>query len=105
MGNMHFAFSDMIFICALALILFGPKKLPEISRQIGKGLADLRRAGSEFRIQIEDEVRSMEIEQEYKAAMAPMGALAAFEPDPGSYSRIVRDSSFDSADNSNGQHA
>jgi sec-independent protein translocase protein TatA len=53
---------EMLFILALAMLIFGPKKLPEISRTIGTFMAEFRRAGYEFKSQIEDEVRKLEIE-------------------------------------------
>ena len=55
---MHVA--DTIFIFCLALIIFGPKKLPEIGRQIGKLMVEFRRASNEFKMQIEDELRASE---------------------------------------------
>jgi TatA/E family protein of Tat protein translocase len=61
---MHFA--DSIFIFLLALILFGPKKLPEIGRQIGKLLVEFRRASNEFKAQIDDELRTMEQQERQK---------------------------------------
>ncbi len=39
---MDLGFSEVLFILLLALLLFGPRKLPEISRQIGRGLAEFR---------------------------------------------------------------
>src|SRR5215469_3818693 len=59
---MNLGFPEMMFIFILALILFGPKKLPEIGRQIGKGLAEFKRASREFQSQIEDEVRKLELD-------------------------------------------
>ncbi|MBX6360329.1 Sec-independent protein translocase subunit TatA/TatB [Pseudacidobacterium ailaaui] len=61
---MHFG--DSIFIFLLALVLFGPKKLPEIGRQIGKLLAEFRRASNEFKMQIDEELRAMEHEERQK---------------------------------------
>ncbi len=61
---MHFA--DSIFIFLLALILFGPKKLPEIGRQIGKLLVEFRRASNEFKAQIDEELRTMEQQDRQK---------------------------------------
>ena len=46
----------MIFIFLLALILFGPKKLPEIGREIGKFLAEFKRASNDFKSQIQSEI-------------------------------------------------
>jgi sec-independent protein translocase protein TatB len=52
--------SEMLFIAVLALLIFGPRRLPEIGRQLGKALAEFKRAKNEFTAQIEDEVRRME---------------------------------------------
>jgi len=60
--------SEMIFILVLALIVLGPRKLPEIGRQLGKALAEFRRAKNEFTAQIEEEVRKIELEEKSKAA-------------------------------------
>jgi Tat protein translocase TatB subunit len=59
---MNLGFSEMAFIFLLALIIFGPKKLPEIGRQIGKILAEFRRASNEFKWQLEAEMRQIEAE-------------------------------------------
>lgn len=59
---MNLGFPEMIFIFVLALIIFGPKKMPEIGRQIGRALAEFKRASNEFRSQIETEIRQMEVE-------------------------------------------
>lgn len=50
----------MIFICFLALILFGPKKLPEIGRQVGKILAEFKRASNDFKYQLQSEIEKSE---------------------------------------------
>lgn len=52
---------DTIFIFVLALIIFGPKKLPEIGRQIGRLVGEFRRASNEFKFQIEEELRLAEL--------------------------------------------
>jgi len=58
---MNFGFSgEMIFIFFLALILFGPKKMPEIGRQVARFLGEFRRASYEFRSQIESEINSLD---------------------------------------------
>src|SRR5713226_8422107 len=48
--------SDMLIILAAALIFFGPRRLPQISRQIGKSLAEFRRASEDFKRTWEREV-------------------------------------------------
>ena len=73
---MHFG--DSIFIFLLALVLFGPKKLPEIGRTIGKLLAEFRRASNEFKFQIQEELRNME-EDERRKKLADAQALKAAE--------------------------
>jgi sec-independent protein translocase protein TatB len=56
------SFSETIFLFFLALIIFGPKKLPEIARQIGKVLNEFRRASNEFKSQIEQEISHLDVE-------------------------------------------
>jgi sec-independent protein translocase protein TatB len=57
------SFSETIFLFFLALIIFGPKKLPEIARQVGKFMNEFRRASNEFKAQIEQEVAHLEVEK------------------------------------------
>lgn len=59
---MNLGFSEMTFIFLLALIIFGPRRLPEIGRQIGKALAEFKRYSNDFKYQLETEVRQWEIE-------------------------------------------
>src|SRR6185437_15749729 len=74
------SFADPIVIFLLALILFGPKKLPEIGRQIGKLMAEFRRASNEFKSQIDEELRAMEHQENLEATTtAETPALAAPE--------------------------
>src|SRR5580658_9203593 len=72
---MHFA--DSIFIFLLALILFGPKKLPEIGRQIGKLMVEFRRASNEFKMQIEEELRASEESERQKEIAAAASQVPA----------------------------
>lgn len=48
---------EMIVLLVIALMVFGPKKLPEMGRTVGKSLREFRRASAEFRsgLQLEDE--------------------------------------------------
>lgn len=70
------SFSDTIFLFFLALILFGPKKLPEIARQAGRLLAELRRASNEFRSQIESEIAHLELEKRQNASAQPSASAS-----------------------------
>ena len=53
---------EMIFIFVLALLIFGPRKLPELGRNLGKALSEFRRASNELRSTVEDEMRNLERE-------------------------------------------
>jgi sec-independent protein translocase protein TatB len=55
-----FGVGDTLLIVVIALIVFGPKKLPEISRQLGKLVYEFRKASNDFKFQIEEELRSAE---------------------------------------------
>ena len=57
------SFGETIFLFFLALIIFGPKKLPEIARQVGKYMNEFRRASNEFKAQIEQEISNLEVEK------------------------------------------
>lgn len=54
--------TELLFILLLALLLFGPKKLPELGRSLGRGLAEFRRASTDLRATIEDEITALERE-------------------------------------------
>ena len=71
MNGMGPSFADTIFLFLLALIIFGPKRLPEIGRQIGKVLNELKRASNEFKSQIQTEMDSMERQENAKKMLAP----------------------------------
>ena len=55
---------EMIVIFFLALILFGPKKMPELGRSLGKALTEFRRAQSELKSTFEREMKTLEQETE-----------------------------------------
>jgi len=65
------SFSETIFLFFLALIIFGPKKLPEIARQAGKLLNEFRRASNEFKAQIEQEIANLEVENRRQTILPP----------------------------------
>jgi sec-independent protein translocase protein TatB len=80
---------DTIFIFGLALIIFGPKKLPEIGRQLGKLVLEFRRASNEFKMQIEDELRSAELADRQKQIAAPVETPSP-APEPSAEALTVR---------------
>jgi sec-independent protein translocase protein TatB len=65
-----FGIPDTLFLVVLALIVFGPKKLPEISRQVGKLLYEFRKASNDFKFQIEEELRASEQAERQKELSA-----------------------------------
>jgi TatA/E family protein of Tat protein translocase len=60
------SFADTVVLFVLALLLFGPKKLPVIARQIGKALNEFKRASNEFKAQIESEISQLEYQDRQK---------------------------------------
>jgi sec-independent protein translocase protein TatB len=74
------SFSETIFLFFLALIIFGPKKLPEIARQAGRLLAELRRASNEFKSQIEMEIAHLEVQQRETQRTEAEKTLTALTP-------------------------
>ncbi len=73
---------DTVFIFVLALIIFGPKKLPEIGRQIGKLVGEFRRASNEFKFQIEEELRQADLTDKpstQPSIAAPVASATAAE--------------------------
>jgi sec-independent protein translocase protein TatB len=80
---------DTIFIFGLALVIFGPKKLPEIGRQLGKLVLEFRRASNEFKMQIEEELRAAEVADRQKQIAAPP-ATPAPVPEPASDVPTIR---------------
>ena len=65
---------DILFILVLALVIFGPKKLPEVMRQVAKFMAQFRMMRDDLKRQIEGEMLKIELEEREKqraAAAAP----------------------------------
>lgn len=65
------SFSETVFLFVLALVIFGPKKLPEIARQVGKWMNEFRRASNEFKSQIEQEIAHIEVEERKRTMLPP----------------------------------
>jgi TatA/E family protein of Tat protein translocase len=76
---------ELIIIFVIALIIFGPRKLPELGRSLGKSLAEFKRASNELKSTLEEEIRVEEQQQqrtEAAKAVAVTPAPAAAEPHP-----------------------
>lgn len=67
---------ELVVIFVIALIVFGPRKLPELGKSLGKSLAEFKRASNELRNSLEDEIR-IEEDRERAAKTAPPPVVAA----------------------------
>jgi sec-independent protein translocase protein TatA len=66
---------ELIIIFVIALIIFGPRKLPELGRSLGKSLAEFKRASNELKSTLEEEIRLEE--QQKVEAPKPASQTAA----------------------------
>lgn len=70
--------ADTLILMVLALVVFGPRKLPQIGRQIGKLMFEFRKASNDFKFQMEEELRiSEEAERRQKEEAERQKALTA----------------------------
>jgi sec-independent protein translocase protein TatA len=58
---------ELLIILTIALIIFGPRKLPELGRSLGRSLGEFRRASNELRNTLDEEIRLEELKSERKA--------------------------------------
>lgn len=68
---MNLGMPEMIFIFLLALVVVGPKRLPGLARQLGKFMAEFKRASNEFKNQLETEMMNIELEERAKKQEEP----------------------------------
>ena len=87
----NFSPQEFILIFLVALILFGPKKLPEIARTIGKTLSEFRRASNELKATFDREMRNMEAETGIK------DVVNQYQYDTYRYDYSTNDAKYDSA--------
>lgn len=73
------SFADSAVIILLGLLLFGPKGLAQIARQLGKLMGEFRRASNEFRMQMEEELRIAE-QADRQKQIAAIEAAAPVTP-------------------------
>ena len=73
---------ELIIIFVIALIIFGPRKLPELGRSLGKSLSEFKRASNELKSTLEEEIRLDEQRANLEASRAASAAAVAAAPPP-----------------------
>jgi len=73
-------FPELLVIMSIALLVFGPKKLPEVGRSIGKALREFRRTSDEIKEKIEEEIQA----SEFKDIKKDIDAVTNFKFDASS---------------------
>jgi sec-independent protein translocase protein TatB len=72
--------ADSLILMVLALVVFGPRRLPQIGRQIGKLMYEFRKASNDFKFQMEEELRLSEEADRRKKEEAERARVAALPP-------------------------
>jgi TatA/E family protein of Tat protein translocase len=72
---------ELVLIFIVALLLFGPRKLPDIGRNIGRALGEFRRASNDLKRTIEEEVATEDLRQVARETRAAT-ALPVIDPSP-----------------------
>jgi sec-independent protein translocase protein TatA len=68
---------ELIIIFVIALIIFGPRKLPELGRSLGKSIAEFKKASNELKSTLEEEIRLEETRSTLEASRAAAQPTAA----------------------------
>jgi sec-independent protein translocase protein TatB len=74
--------ADSLILMVMALVVFGPRRLPQIGRQIGKLMYEFRKASNDFKFQMEEELRNSEEADRRKKEEERLRALALAAPPP-----------------------
>ena len=77
---------ELIVIFVIALIIFGPRKLPELGKSLGKSIAEFKRASNELKSTLEEEIRMEEQKtKQEEAAKAPQVSVPPVSDAPPAY--------------------
>jgi sec-independent protein translocase protein TatB len=79
---------DSLILMVMALVVFGPRRLPEIGRQIGKLMYEVRKASNDFKFQMEEELRSSEDAERRRKDEERQRALAALAQTAGTIEAV-----------------
>jgi Tat protein translocase TatB subunit len=71
---------EMVVIAVIALIIFGPRKLPELGKSLGKSIAEFKRASNELKNTLEEEIRTEELQDARRSAQIPPTAPTPAAP-------------------------
>jgi sec-independent protein translocase protein TatA len=71
---------ELIIIFVIALIIFGPRKLPELGRSLGRSLNEFKRASNELRNTLDEEIRMEEQQKPVRPAVAAEGPVVVAPP-------------------------
>lgn len=71
---------ELLLIFVVILIVFGPRRIPEIGRTLGKALGEFRKATDDLKNTIEREVRLEELKQVGPSIVTPFESIARFDP-------------------------
>jgi len=73
-------FAEIGFLLFVAYLVLGPRKIPDIARTLGKGLAELRRASNELKSSLEEEIKNLDRYPE--ASYEPPPTYGHHDPEP-----------------------
>jgi TatA/E family protein of Tat protein translocase len=73
---------ELVIIFVLALIIFGPRKLPELGRSLGRSIGEFRRASNELKSTLEEEIRVEEQKSTAPKSSTPSDAAPGSPADP-----------------------
>lgn len=95
-------FPELLIIFTIALIVFGPRKLPELGKQLGKSIAEFKRASNELKNTLDEEIRAEE-RRHAAAQAAKQEAPRPFDtPTPQNEATGTDDAAHDSVPRQNG---